>query len=103
MVPFDFYPETSWRDDLELGATELYFALAAGGAPAKLPHRNPRFYLRGAARWAHAYMTGPGDAADTLNLYDVSGFAHYDLVRAHPRRRPPRRACDVASARCWPT
>jgi endoglucanase len=27
-------------------------------------------------------MTGPGDAADTLNLYDVSGLAHYDLYRA---------------------
>ena len=27
-------------------------------------------------------MTGPGDAADTLNLYDTSGFAHYDLYRA---------------------
>ncbi len=25
--PFDFYPEVEWRDDLELGATELYFAL----------------------------------------------------------------------------
>jgi endoglucanase len=81
VVPFDFYPETSWKDDLELGATELYFALAAGGAPANLPHGNPLFYLRGAARWAHDYMTGAGDAADTLNLYDVSGFAHYDLVR----------------------
>src|SRR5262249_5543750 len=29
--PFDFYPETEWRDDLELGATELYFAIAGGG------------------------------------------------------------------------
>jgi endoglucanase len=27
-------------------------------------------------------MTGSGGAADTLNLYDTSGFAHYDLVRA---------------------
>ena len=27
-------------------------------------------------------MTGPEDAADTLNLYDVSGLAHYDLYRA---------------------
>ena len=27
--PFDFYPETEWRDDLEWGATELYFALQA--------------------------------------------------------------------------
>jgi endoglucanase len=82
VIPYDFYPETSWKDDLELGATELYFALATGGVPANLPQRNPRFYLRSAAHWAHAYMTGDGDAADTLNLYDVSGFAHYELVRA---------------------
>jgi endoglucanase len=82
VIPFDFYPETSWKDDLELGATELYFALAAGGAPANLPHGNPRYYLRSAAHWAHEYMHGAGDAADTLNLYDTSGFAHYDLVRA---------------------
>jgi endoglucanase len=27
-------------------------------------------------------MMGPFDAGDTLNLYDVSGLAHYDLVRA---------------------
>ncbi len=35
-IPFDFYPETEWRDDMELGATELYFALA-GGQPAERP------------------------------------------------------------------
>ena len=27
-------------------------------------------------------MAGPNDAADTLNLYDVTGIAHYDLYRA---------------------
>src|SRR5215831_6612974 len=25
VIPFSFYPETEWRDDLELAATELYF------------------------------------------------------------------------------
>ncbi len=82
VVPFSFYPETEWRDDLELGATELYFALAGGGLPAGLPHTDPLFYLGQAAHWAHAYITGPNDAADTLNLYDVSGLAHYELYRA---------------------
>ena len=82
VVPHDFYPESSWKDDLELGATELYFALKSGDVPANLPHRDPLYYLRLAAHWAHAYMTGPGDAADTLNLYDVSGLAHDELVRA---------------------
>jgi endoglucanase len=81
--PFDFYPETEWRDDLELGATELYFALqGATSLPAGLPHTDPTFYLQKAATWANAYITGPNDAADTLNLYDVSGLAHFELYRA---------------------
>jgi endoglucanase len=86
VAPFSFYPETEWRDDLELGATELYFALQGCGTgctlPAGLPQTNPSFYLQQAAFWANAYITGPNDAADTLNLYDVSGLAHYELYRA---------------------
>ena len=82
VIPFSFYPETEWRDDLELGATELYSALAGGGLPAGLPHADPLFYLGKAAHWANGYITGPNDAADTLNLYDVSGLAHYELYRA---------------------
>jgi len=81
--PYDFYPEIEWRDDLELGATELYFALqGATNLPAGLPHTDPLYYLPLAASWANAYITGPNDAADTLNLYDVSGLAHYELYRA---------------------
>ena len=82
VIPFSFYPETEWRDDLELGATELYFATASGGLPPGLPHTDPAFYLQKAATWANAYITGPNDAADTLNLYDVTGLAHYELYRA---------------------
>jgi len=81
-IPYSFYPETEWRSDLELGATELYFAVASGGLPAGLPQTDPSFYLKEAAKWANAYITGPDDAADTLNLYDVSGLAHYELHRA---------------------
>jgi endoglucanase len=81
-APHSFYPETEWRDDLEFGATELYFALAGGGLPAGLPHTDPLFYLQKAASWANAYITGPNDASDTLNLYDVSGLAHFELYRA---------------------
>ncbi len=81
--PFGFYPETEWRDDLELGATELYFALqGATILPPGLPHTDPTYYLQKAATWANAYITGPNDAADTLNLYDVSGLAHFELYRA---------------------
>jgi len=81
-LPYSFYPETEWRSDLELGAVELYLAAASGGLPAGLPHTDPLFYLQQAAHWANAYITGPDDAADTLNLYDVSGLAHYELYRA---------------------
>jgi endoglucanase len=81
-LPYSFYPETEWRSDLEFGAVELYLAAASGGLPAGLPHADPLFYLQQAAHWANAYITGPDDAADTLNLYDVSGLAHYELYRA---------------------
>src|SRR6266478_4710143 len=50
--------------------------------PGGLPHTDPLYYLPLAAQWAHAYITGPGDAGDTLNLYDVSGLAHFELYRA---------------------
>ena len=80
-IPYSFYPETEWRSDLELGAAELYLAIASGGAPAGLPH-DASYYLQQAAHWANAYMTSAEDAADTLNLYDVSGLAHYELHKA---------------------
>jgi len=32
-------------------------------------------------RWNHC-LFGPNDAADSLNLYDVSGIAHYELYHA---------------------
>src|ERR671937_3252090 len=47
-----------------------------------LSHTDPNFYLQQAAHWANAYITGPNDATDTLNLYDVSGLAHAELYQA---------------------
>ncbi len=81
-IPWDFYPETQWRDDLELGAVELADAVGDPGVPLGLPHRNELYYLRSAARWARAYIATSRRSADTLNLYDVSGLAHYELIRA---------------------
>jgi endoglucanase len=81
-IPFSFYPETEWRSDLELGATELYLAVASGGLPPGLPHTDPAFYLQQAAHWARGYIDSREAGADTLNLYDVSGLAHYELHRA---------------------
>jgi endoglucanase len=82
VIPFSFYPESEWRDDMELGATELYFALqGCGGSCPAGPHP-ASYYLQQAAHWANAYITGPNDAGDTLNLYDVTGLAHFELYRA---------------------
>ena len=80
--PFDFYPETEWRDDLEWGATELYFAVQSCGTNCPINLHPASYYLSQAATWANAYITGPNDAKDTLNLYDVSGLAHFELYRA---------------------
>src|SRR5262249_48895015 len=54
VIPYSFYPETEWRDDLEWGAAELYFAVASGGLPAGLPHTAASYYLGQAAHWANA-------------------------------------------------
>ncbi len=106
--PFDGYPENVWDDDMELGATELYFALegasqsavqsklrssyATQPLPTALPHADPLFYLRQAAQFARNYITDIYDAGytDTLNLYDVSGLAHFELYRALKMAGNPR-------------
>jgi len=82
VIPFSFYPESEWRDDLEWGAAELYFAVQGCGSSCPVALHPASYYLQQAAHWANAYITGPGDAADTLNLYDVSGLAHFELYRA---------------------
>ncbi len=82
-IPFGFYPETEWRDDLELGATELADALSSGaGLPAGLPHTQSLYYLEDAAHWASEYLAHNGEGGEGLNLYDVSGLADFELVRA---------------------
>lgn len=88
VLPFDGYPETVWDDDMELGATELYFALQSAGGEQNLPsgllHTDTRHYLRLAAQFARNYITNVSNTGngDTLNLYDVSGLAHFELYRA---------------------
>ena len=84
VAPFNFYPESSWRDDMMLGATELSLALqdAGGRLPPGLPVRSAALYLHDAAHWAHLWATGPQATGDTLNLYDVSALADYELAGA---------------------
>jgi endoglucanase len=75
-LPHAFYPESSWRDDMELGAAEIALAARKLGMPA-------RPYVRDAARWARGYIRA--ESGDTLNLYDTSALAHADLIRAMSR------------------
>lgn len=75
-LPHAFYPESTWRDDMELGATEIALAGRRLGMPV-------RPYLHDAAHWAAAYIDR--ETGDTLNLYDTSALAHADLVDAIER------------------
>ena len=77
-LPHDFYPEDTWRDDMELGAAEIALArqglrLGSAGFVAK------------AAHWAHDYLAR--ETGDTLNLYDTSALAHTALAQAMGHRR----------------
>jgi len=75
-----------WRNSvgghMELGATELYIALQAGGSnlPSGLLVTNPTTYLTDAASMPRTTppISIAGDE-DMLNLYDVAGLAHFEL------------------------
>jgi endoglucanase len=105
--PFDGYPESVWEDDMELGATELYFALQSalqsGSRPSlysSLPQADPLFYLRQASQFARGYVANIYDPgyAGTLNLYDVSGLAHFELYRALYAAGDPRGLAESANS-----
>jgi endoglucanase len=72
--PNDFYPESSWHDDMELGGAEISLALQSLS-------RSATSYLADASHWAQAYIANDA-GSDTFNLYDTSALAHADLVRA---------------------
>lgn len=71
-VPYSYYPETSWQDDLAFGGAEL--ALAA----QQLGDSRAAGWLQQSAAWAKSY----GTTGDTLNMYDTSALAYTDLARA---------------------
>ncbi len=83
-APSGYYPEGQmWRDDMELGAVELHLALRGSTTlPTGLPVTDPATYLADAAHWARAYLEQSAEQHDTFNLYDVSGLAHVELIRA---------------------
>ncbi|MCW2794289.1 MAG: hypothetical protein JWO76_3387 [Nocardioides sp.] len=77
-APRAYYEEDEWRDDLELGATEVALAGQALGIDAA----RQRADLRAAATWARAYLDSPFHGWFTLARDDQSAVAHADLVRA---------------------
>jgi hypothetical protein len=90
-LPHAFYPESSWRDDMEWGAAEL--ALAG----QRLHDHRSTGWLRTAATWARRYIANEA-GSDTFNLYDTSALAHADLVRAM-RRAPGTSGLAIGKAR----
>jgi endoglucanase len=84
-LPHDFYPEDTWRDDMELGAAEI--ALAQQGL-----HLRSGAFVHAAAHWARGYLAR--ETGDTLNLYDTSALAHAALAQAvrHHGHQALRRA-----------
>jgi endoglucanase len=73
-LPFDFYPEDTWHDDMELAAAEI--ALAG----QRLHQPGTGRFISQAAGFAKGYLAG--ETGDTFNLYDVSALAHTDLIAA---------------------
>jgi hypothetical protein len=96
--PHAYYPESEWRDDLELGAAELARALAAAPAPDGAPHPDPGFYLRASAHWAAAYLKRPGAGQSALDVYDVAPLGHAELAGGMPPAGGPISRSRLATA-----
>lgn len=73
-LPHAFYPEESWRDDLEFAAVELSLAADALGDD------RAEAWLREAGQWAAAHLSS--GLSGRLGVADVGAMAHRDLVRA---------------------
>ncbi|MGF6887782.1 endoglucanase [Nocardia sp. GAS34] len=70
--PRNFYPEDSWQDDMEFGATEMSLAATALGDTRATDWKQQ------ATRWAAQYIAS--DTKGTLGVADVSALAHADLL-----------------------
>ena len=76
--PREYYPETTWHDDMALGAAEI--------ALADLDlHRPAKTWVQASARWVKDYIAG--GSTDTFNLYDTAALAEADLLTAMHRDR----------------
>jgi hypothetical protein len=71
VLPNSYYPETEWREDMELAAVEVARAEVIAG-------RDPSAYLSDAKRWARAYIASSD--RDELGVYDLAPLAHFELL-----------------------
>jgi endoglucanase len=86
-LPFAFYPEDTWHDDMELGAAEIALATQ------KLHLGSGRSYVADGAKFAAGYIKS--ETGDTFNLYDVSALAHADLIAATRGPEPAALVADL--------
>ncbi|MFC0430559.1 glycoside hydrolase family 9 protein [Kutzneria buriramensis] len=84
VFPHEYYPESSYLDDLELGAAELSLAATALG------DNRATGWATDAGKYAKAYIASSNH--DSLNLYDTSALAHADLVTLLRRAGAPKLA-----------
>jgi endoglucanase len=79
--PPEYYPESSWLDDLEFGSAELALAARALG------DSRAQNWTGEAEQWAARYVNS--DSRGSAGLADVSAMAHADLAGlvGDPRRR----------------
>lgn len=73
-VPDDFYPETSWADDLELAAAEMV------AVAEELGDSRAAAWRAEAEEWAEEYLRTAEDDGGTLGVADVSALAHAALI-----------------------
>ncbi len=71
--PHAYYPEPSWTDDLEFGATQLALAAKA------LNDKRYGQFAKAATHWAKEFLATADP--DTLNVYNISALGHADLAK----------------------
>ncbi|MFJ5993349.1 glycoside hydrolase family 9 protein [Lentzea sp. NPDC092896] len=70
--PHAYYPEESWTDDMEFGATQLALAAKA------LHDKRYTQFAKAATHWAKEFLATQDP--DTLNVYNISALGHADLA-----------------------
>ncbi|MEV6608960.1 glycoside hydrolase family 9 protein [Kutzneria sp. NPDC051319] len=88
VFPHEYYPESSYLDDLELGATEMSLAAKALG------DNRANGWATDAGKYAKAYIASSNH--DSLNLYDTSALGHADLVKLLRQNNSPKLAVTEA-------